>query len=208
MRKEVRMAVISISRHFGAGGKTLGEMVAKKLNYAFLDNEIIQLVSIEAKVSAAAIDSKEMDTRGIFKRFVSGVTPKGLRSRILSRDEDVVEEEIYVDLLEKIICEIADEGDAVIMGRASQYILKDYDDVYRILMVANRADRVKFMEEKYNLTHREAAKAVSMDDLRRANLYRKFGKTDYDDSNLYHLVLNMSKLDMDKACELVCELVK
>ena len=201
------MAVISISRHFGSGGKTLGEMVAKKLNYTFVDNEVIQMVSIEAKVSAASIDSHEMDTSGIFKRFVSRVTPKGLRSLILSIDEELIEEEIYVDLLEKIIREIADEGNAVIMGRGSQYILKDYDDAYRILMVANRADRVKFMEEKYNLTHREAAKAVNMDDLRRANLYRRFGKTDYDNYNLYHLVLNMSKLDMDKACELVCELV-
>ena len=201
------MAVISISRHFGAGGKTLGEMVAKKLDYTFVDNEVIQLVSIEAKVSAATIDSKEMDTRGIFKRFVSGVTPKSLRSLILSRDEEIVEEEIYIDLLQKIICEIADEGNAVIMGRGSQYFLKDYDDVYRLLMVANRADRVNFMEKNYNLSRREAAKAVNMDDLRRANLYRRLGKTDYDDHNLYHLVLNMSKLDLDTACEIVCELV-
>jgi len=201
------MAVISISRHFGAGGKTLGEMVAKKLNYSFVDNEVIQMVSIEAKVSAASVDSHEMDTGGIFKRFVSKVTPKGLRSLILSVDEEFIEEEIYVDLLEKIIREIADEGNAVIMGRGSQYILKDYDNVFRILMVANRVDRIKFMEERYNLTHREAAKAVNMDDMRRANLYRKLGKTDYDNHNLYHLVLNMSKLDMGKACELVCELV-
>jgi cytidylate kinase len=201
------MAVITISRHFGSGGKTLGEKVAKKLNYTFFDNEIIQMVSIEAKVSAATIDNKEMDTRGIFKRFVSRVTPKGLRSLILSVDEEFIEEEIYIDLLEKIVREIADEGNAVILGRASQYILKDYDDVYRILMVANRADRVKFMEQRYNLTHREAAKAVNMDDLRRANLFRKFGKTDYDNYNLYHLVLNMSKLDMDTACDLVCDLI-
>ncbi|MBW1641307.1 MAG: cytidylate kinase-like family protein [Deltaproteobacteria bacterium] len=202
------MAVISISRHFGSGGKTLGEMVAKKLNYTFVDNEVIQLVSIEAKVSAASIDSHEMDTRGIFKRFVSKVTSKGLRSLTPSSDEEIIEEEIYVDLLEKIIRDIADEGNAVIMGRGSQYFLKDYDDVYRILMVANREDRVKFMEKKYNLSRRDAAKAVNIDDLKRANLYRRLGKTDYDDHNPYHLVLNMSKVDMDKACELVCELVE
>lgn len=202
------MAVITISRHFGSGGRTLGEMVAEKLGYTFVDNEVIQLVSIEAKVSAASVDTHEMDTGGIFKKFVSRVAPKSLRSRILSRGEEVIEEEIYVDLLDKIIREIAEEGNAVIMGRGSQYILKDYEDVYRILMVADRKDRIKFMEEKYNLSHREAAKAVNMDDLRRANLYQKFGKIDYDDYNLYHLVLNMSKLDMETACDLVCELIK
>jgi cytidylate kinase len=63
------------------------------------------------------------------------------------------------------------------------------------------------MEKNYNLPYKDATKAVTMDDLKRANLYRRLGKTDYDNHNLYHLVLNMSKIDIDKACELVCELV-
>jgi len=202
------MAVITISRFFGAGGQTLGEKVAKKLNYAFVDNEVIQLVAIEAKVSAASIDSHESDTSGIFKRFVSKVTPKGLRNLVADIDEETVEEEIYADLLGKIIRDIASGGNAVIMGRGGQYFLKDDDDAYRVLMVANREDRIQFMEQNYNLPHRQAAKAVNIEDLKRANLYRRLKKTDYDDHNLYHLVLNMSKLNMDQACELVCELIK
>ncbi|MDY7036568.1 MAG: cytidylate kinase family protein, partial [Thermodesulfobacteriota bacterium] len=53
------MAVITISRQFGAGGKTLGEMIAKELNYRFLDETIIQEISKKAKVSKDWVKSVE-----------------------------------------------------------------------------------------------------------------------------------------------------
>ena len=55
------MSVITISRHFGAGGRTLGEMVSKRLGYAFYDNEVIQLVSVKAKVSEEQVQFLEKE---------------------------------------------------------------------------------------------------------------------------------------------------
>ncbi len=202
------MAVITISRHFGAGGRTLGEMVAKKLGYQFYDNEVIQMVSIHAKVSTDSVDDLEQQTHGVFKKFVSDIVPKGLKDLMTSRKEETIDEEIYVDILRKIIVEIAADGNAVIIGRGSQYILKDDDDVFHLLITADSDDRIKFLVEKYNLTQAQAVRAVNQDDNRRANLYRKFGETGYDQSDNYHLVLNTSKLQLQTACELICELVQ
>ena len=55
------MAVITISRQFGAGGITLGQMVAERLGYTFFDNEIIQMVADKAKVSAQWVESMEKE---------------------------------------------------------------------------------------------------------------------------------------------------
>ena len=202
------MSVITISRQFGAGGRTLGEMVAEKLGYEFYDNEVIQMVSIHAKVSADSVDALEKETGGIFKKAITDIVPKGLKDLIVSRKQETIDEEIYIDILQKIITEIAEDGNAVIIGRGSQYILKDLDDIFHVLLTADRDDRVKFFEEKYDLTSDQAIRAVGQDDRRRANLFRKFGVTDYDQPDRYHLVLNTSKLDFDTACELICELVK
>jgi cytidylate kinase len=202
------MSVITISRQFGAGGRTLGEMVAEKLGYEFYDNEVIQMVSIHAKVSADSVAALEKKTGGIFKKFMADIVPKSLKDLIVSRKQETIDEEIYVDILQKIIIEIAEDGNAVIIGRGSQYILKDRGDVFHVLITADGNDREKFLEEKYDLSHDQAVRAVSQDDRRRANLYRKFGVTDYDQSDKYHLVLNTSKLDFDTACELICELVE
>ena len=202
------MAVITISRHFGAGGRTLGEMVAEKLGYQFYDNEVIQMVSIHAKVSTDSVDDLEQQAHGVFKKFISDIVPKGLKDLMISRKQETIDEEIYVDILRKIIVEIAEDGNAVIIGRGSQYILKDHDDAFHLLITADRDDRVKFLVQKYNLTQAQAVRAVNQDDNRRANLYRKFGETGYDQSDNYHMTLNTSQLDFETACELICELVQ
>ncbi|MGD2271222.1 MAG: cytidylate kinase-like family protein [Desulfobacterales bacterium] len=202
------MSVITISRQFGAGGRTLGEMVAKRLGYEFYDNEVIQMVSIHAKVSADSVDALEKATGGLFNRFIADIVPRSLKDLLVSRKQETIDEEIYVDILHKIITEIAEDANAVIIGRGSQYILKDHEDTFHVLIIADINDRVKFFEEKYDLTQAQAVRAVSQDDRRRANLYRKFNVSDYDQPDRYHLVLNTSKLDFDVACDLICELVK
>ncbi len=202
------MAVVTISRHFGAGGRTLGETVAQKLGYQFYDNEVIQMVSTHAKVSTDSVDDLEQQAHGVFKKFISDIVPKGLKDLMISRKQETIDEEIYVDILRKIIVEIAEDGNAVIIGRGSQYILKDHDDAFHLLITADRDDRVKFLVQKYNLTQAQAVRAVNQDDNRRANLYRKFGETGYDQSDNYHMTLNTSQLDFETACELICELVQ
>jgi len=202
------MAVITISRQYGAGGRTIGEQVAKKLNYSFYDNELIQMVAEQAKVSEDTVKSFEKEKYGKFQDFISGLMPKRLVDFIRYGKDETIEEVIYVDLLKKIIRKIAKEGNAVIIGRASQYILKDHENAHHILIVAERNDRVKFMEKHYNLSPFHADQAVTWDDKRRANLYRKFRKTDFETPHHYRMIINTSKLKVPKAVDLICELVK
>ena len=200
------MSVIVISRQFGACGKTLGEMVSEKLNYTFVDNDIIQMVAKQAKVSTNFVESIEKEAGGKLLKFMSGLMRKSFVERILSDEHGYIDEEIYVDLLYKIINQIADEGNAVILGRGGQYILRDRADVFHVLLIAEKTDRIRFMEEHYNLNPTQAKQSVNREDKRRINLYKKFGKEDYDSPDLYHLVLNMSRLKLEEASELICEL--
>lgn len=202
------MAIITIARHFGAGGRTLGEMVAKKLGFDFYDNEVIQKVSTQAKVSVDTVDEMEKDADGMFKKFFSDIVPKSFKDVMISRKQDYIDEEIYVDILKRIINEIADDGDAVIIGRGSQYILEDRNDVFHLLIIADEQDRIHFLEDKYEVTHSQAVRAVTQDSKRRANLYQKFGKTGYDQPDQYHLVLNTTRLDFETARDLAVELVQ
>ncbi len=201
------MSVITISRQFGAGGRTLGEMISKQLDYTFVDNEIIQLVAKKAKVSTNWVESIEKEAGGKLLKFMSGLVRKSFIDRILDDERGYIDEEIYVDLLHQIITQIADEGSAVILGRGGQYILRDRKDVFHILLIADIADRIRFMETHYNLSPSQALQSVNREDRRRVNLYRKFGKENYDQPNLYHMVLNMSRLNLEQACDLVGDLV-
>lgn len=210
------MAVITISRQFGAGGKTLGEMIAKKLGYAFVNEDIIQKIAEKAQVSTDWVESIEKEAGGKLQKFMSTIIARNFIERILGGEKGFLDEEIYVNILHDVIKQIADEGNVVIIGRGGQYILQDHPDAFHILLIAREEDRIAFMEKHYNLSPSEAARIVKEYGNRRINLYRKFGKEDYDQPYLYHVVLNMSKLDMEKAtdfvyrmvADLVCELAE
>ena len=202
------MPVITISRQFGAGGKTLGEMVAKELEYSFADQEIIQMIAQKAKVSTDGVRFIENEAGGKLLKFISRLVAKSYIERILDDKGGYIDEEIYVDLLNQIIYKIAVEGNAVILGRGGQYILRDFENAFHILLIAHNEDRIKFMEKNYNLPTSQAIQTINREDKRRINLYRKFGKEDYDHPDLYHMVLNMSKIDLKKAGQLICTLVR
>ena len=200
------MAVITISRQFGAGGLTLGKMVAEKFGYTFADTEIIKMVAEMANVSTNFVETIEKEAGGKFSKFISKTVSKPLVGRILKDERGYIDEEIYLDYLVLIIAQMGDDGDVVILGRGSQYILNDHPDAYHILLIDTFENRVKFMQKNYDLSQGRATQTVKNEDKRRLNLYKKLGKTDYDNPDLYHLVLNMGRISLDKASELICNL--
>ena len=201
------MAVITISRQFGAGGITFGKMVAEKYGYIFADTEVIKMVAEMANVSTHFVETVEKEAGGKFSKFISKTVSKPLVERILKDERGYIDEEIYLDYLVLIIAQMADDGNVVILGRGSQYILNDHPDAYHILLIDEFENRVRFMRDHYDLSKNRAIHVVKGEDKRRKNLYQKLCKTDYDIPSLYHIVLNMNKISLDKALQLVCKLV-
>ncbi len=205
------MAVITIARQFGAGGKTLGTIVADKLGYTLIDEEIVEMIAMEANVSAESVDSvaKETGTEGYLARLVHKLGPfrKGYVGVAVEKNPGYIDGNLYLSLLHKVIPRIAKYGNAVIIGRGGQYILADHPDTYHFLMIADMEHRIDFIMEHYNLDRKQAQSVIEEQGRRRLNLYRYFAKTDYDQSNLYHMVFNMNMLKMEEAVKTVCQLV-
>ncbi|HSO19052.1 MAG TPA: cytidylate kinase family protein, partial [Desulfosarcina sp.] len=89
----------------------------------------------------------------------------------------------------------------------SQYILNDHPDATHILLVDDFENRVQFMVDRYDMSRKKAERLVVSEDRRRVNLYKRLGKSDYENPLLYHLVLNMGRLDLETARDMVCQLV-
>ena len=203
------MSVITMSRQFGAGGKTLGKRVAERLGYYYTDEDIIERAAVEVHVAPDWKNIIEVEPGGKLQRYISKLNPFGtsLMERPLNDKQRDIDGFKYVQLLHTIITQIAEEGNAVIVGRGGQFILRDFDDAFHILLIADYEYRVKFIADKYPFSNKKAAQVVKRMEQRRANLYSYFGRKDFDDLTLYNLTLNLSMLSLDKAEELICELV-
>ncbi len=202
------MAVITISRQYGAGGKTLGKMIANALDYTFADSDIIQQIAKEANVSPQWVESFEKEAGTKLSRVISSMVSQRWVDRILKDERGYLDEHIYLDYLVLIVAKMADEGDVVMLGRGSQYILNDHPDAFHVLLVDELQHRIKFIVDRYNVSEKQAARIVNSEDKRRLSLYRRLGKEDYDNPGLYHLVLNMNRFSLEQAVSLICNMVE
>ena len=203
------MSVITISRQFGAGGKTLGRRLADTLEYYYADEDIIDRAVVEVSVSQEGKKILETEPSNKVKIFISKLNLFGtsLMELPLSDKERYIDGFKYFELLNLIIPKIAKDGNAVIVGRGGQYILHDFDDTYHLLFIANKEDRIKFIENYYRVSREKTIKILKRMTKRRANLYSYFGKKDYDNPKLYDLILNMSLFSIDKAEGLISKLI-
>lgn len=206
------MSVITIARQFGAGGKTLGGIVAEKLGYALIDEEIVELLAQETNVSSETVDAVERQTgsEGLFSRILTRLGPyrKGYVKAATESRPGYMDGNLYIALLHKLIPRLADQDNAVIIGRGGQYILADRPDTFHFLLIASLKHRIEFIMEHYNLDAKKAQTVVEEHTKRRLNLYRYFARLDYEKPELYHLVLNMNWLNLQEAAALVCRLVE
>jgi cytidylate kinase len=202
------MAVITISRQFGAGGRTLGETLAKRLGYRYVNEDMIREVAKKAGVSSKQVRAFEKDGGSKLLKFMDTIVSRGFIDRLISEKYGYIDEKSYVPVVRALIEQIYEKGNAVIIGRGSQYILKDCENTLHILLVADLEHRIRFMMDKYKLTEDNAQKAIKRADQIRTNFLCLFSeKVSHDNPLSYDLVVNMNRVSMEKAIEIVAELV-
>ncbi len=201
------MSVLCISRQFGAGGKTLGKRLAKRLGWTFVYQDVLNEVAKEAKVSTEWVEAVDKEAGDWLMRFVNSLVATDFIERHLGDNLHDFDENRYRQFLGKVINSVADRGDAVILGRGAQFILANRTDAFRVLLVASHDDRIKFMMDNYNLSKDKAEHLVEKEVRRRTRFVESMGVDKPDDPCHYHLVVNTSLLDLDQAEGLILDMV-
>ena len=202
------MAVICISRQFGAGGRTLGIKVAERLGYRLADHELMEKVSKELGISKEwfAVTEREGHGEG---SLVSTRTVAKILNRIRGGDNDPDDLEAKVlGSFRRLIPETAAQGQVVFVGRGSQFYCKEAKDLIRILLVAPAEWRENFLIENHRLSAEEARTTIKDWDKNRSAFLKNITDRDPDDPSLYDLCLNTGHISMDRAESLICELVR
>ncbi|MCD6225257.1 MAG: cytidylate kinase-like family protein, partial [Deltaproteobacteria bacterium] len=128
------MAVITISRQGGAGGLSVAYPLAKKLGYALIDEEIINMVAKDTRVTSRWVRSIEKDAGGLLNRMIDRLISREYIERHVGEQKGYIDEKVYIETLHKVITRIAEDDNCVILGRGGQYILKNFENTYHVLL--------------------------------------------------------------------------
>jgi cytidylate kinase len=200
------MAVLTISRQFGAGGRTLAERLCERFDFRLVDEFVIDELGRKAKVSPNWLTAMEKEATSTLLGLISNIVTSGLLYRTPAAPGEGFERRKYIDFLSKVMTSMANEGGCVFVGRGAQIVLKNHPKAFHVMLVAEHEDRVKFLLDRYGLSRPEAERMIKDKEKQRAAVASNIFGQNIDDLGLYHLVLNTSRVRFDWAVDSVIDL--
>lgn len=187
--------VITISREFGSGGRTIGKKVAKKLGIPCYDAMLIQKIAEESGYAADYIrEEGEYATGGwlstVFTDRTMGMTNQDKLWIIQSR----------------VITELAEKASCVIVGRCAEFILRDKADCLNVFIHASMEKRAERIVTEYGEREETPEQRLKDKDKRRAAYHRFYTDMKWGHAQNYHVCLDSGKLGLDKCVEIISRL--
>lgn len=191
--------VITISREFGSGGRTVGKQLAEKLGIPCYDREIIEKVALES-----GYDKKYIEEMGEY-------TNGGLLNAIFtnrSYNYAPSNEDTIWKIQSDIIRDVASKSPCVIVGRCADYILRDNPEALRVFIHASMEFRADRIVSVYGEREDTPEKRLKDKDKKRAAYYDYYTDMRFGDGRNYHISLDSGALGIDKCVDILADVVK
>lgn len=184
--------IITISREFGSGGRTIGRKLAENLGIPCYDRELIQKIALES-----GFDENYIKDAGEY-------APGGfLSSAFSNRTFSPTNEDYLWEIQYKIITDIAQKESCVIVGRCADYILRDKADCLKVFIHASMDYRAERIVKVYGEQEKSAEQRLKDKDKRRASYHRFYTNMKWGYAPNYHITLDSGVLGIDKCVEIL-----
>ncbi len=195
--------ILTISREFGSGGRTVGRKVAELLGIPFYDKELVDQVAVESGFAPKFVEEHGEHSPG--KSLLSyAFAPQGVPGVM----NGLSTADFLWNIQCSVILQLAEQGPCVIVGRNADYILKDRPDCLHAFIHADmdfRADRIVRL---YGESEKSPETRLQEKDKRRRVNYQHYTGRSWGQAQNYDLCLNSSTLGVDRCAELIADIVK
>jgi cytidylate kinase len=206
---EQQHSVITLSRQMGSGGTYLGYLLAKELGFKYVDREILRQAAQYLKTDVGWLADFEGRSSGLLVNILRGFalgTPETTSPYTLSRP--VYDRELFT-IECKIMNDMADLHNVVIIGRGGFHALRDRPGVTRVFIHAPLDFRIKRLMKVQNITNiRQARADIEESDQSRAKFIRDMVGVNWTDSLNYHISIDSSRVSFEASVEMIMKLVK
>ncbi|MBS6397154.1 MAG: cytidylate kinase-like family protein [Clostridiales bacterium] len=191
--------VITISREFGSGGRTIGRKVAELLGIAYYDKELIEKIA---------------EGTGFSKQFIREYGEHAPGTNVFSysflgRTADGMSMQDYIWMEQrKVIKELADKEPCVIVGRCADYILRDREDCLHVFIHAPMEKKAERIVRLYGQTADKPEKRLRDKDKKRRVNYRYYTDREWGDVRNYHLSLDSGEFGVERCAQIIAAMAE
>lgn len=187
--------IITISREFGSGGRTIGKKLADELKIPCYDSELIHKIAQESGFAESYIEE------------AGEYAPSGFMGTVFnSRAFGPTNEDYLWAIQQKIITELAAKESCVIVGRCADYILQGKADCLKVFIHADMKYRAQRIVEEYGERAQTPEQRLKDKDKRRAAYHRFYTEMKWGRSQNYHITLDSGELGTQKCVDIIKQL--
>ncbi len=184
--------IITISREFGSGGRTIGKMTADRLGIPCYDSELIQKIAQESGFAETYV------------RTMDESAPTGfMASAFSTRAFGPTNEDYLWDTQRKVILDLAEKGPCVIVGRCADYILRDRADCLTAFIHASMDYRANRIVSVYGERPESPEQRIREKDKRRAAYHRFYTDMKWGDAKNYMIALDSGRIGLERCVEVL-----
>lgn len=189
--------IITISRQFGSGGRTVGKETAFKLGIPCYDQELIEKIAEESGFAKEYIAEK---SENVSKSswLAAAFSNTGMNS--MSTQDYLWETQ------RKCILGLAQKESCVIVGRCADYILRNQADCLTVFLHADMEKRAERIVKKYGETEHSPEKRLRDKDKKRSMFYHYYTDMEWGMAENYHISMDSGTLGMKTCVDIITKL--
>ena len=194
--------IITISREFGSGGRTIGRQVAEKLGIPFYDKELVEQVALESGFAPKFVEEhgEHAPGRSILSYAFAPQGIPGVMNGLSTAD-------FLWNIQCNVILQLAEKGPCVIVGRNADYILKDREDVLHVYIHADKEFRADRIVRLYGESEKSPEARLNEKDKRRRINYQHYTGRNWGVAQNYDVCFNSGVLGVDYITDVIVDMV-
>lgn len=197
--------IITVSREFGSGGRSIGKMLAEKLDLKYYDKELVKKISMETGFDPNYIEEHGEYAQG--KSIFSYIFGQGSLSYPGAMNGMTTADFLWC-MQRKVILDIAEKEPCVIVGRCADYILRDREDALHVFIHASKEQRAQRIVKLYGESDVAPEKRLDDKDARRRVNYRHFTGEEWGMARNYHISLDSGALGLESCAEIIANVFR
>ncbi|HPC75019.1 MAG TPA: cytidylate kinase-like family protein [Syntrophales bacterium] len=205
MEKDVGVAV-TISRQTGSGGTYVGYLAAKMLGFRYVDREILQKAAREMGTDVRELELQDERSSGLIETILKGFAIGAPFSGMMRHARPIYDGDLFASE-RKIVQDIAENHNAVFIGRAAFHMLRDHPRVFRVFIYAPQEFRIDRTMKAHRISRSQAESFILESDRRRAKYIRDMAGVDWLDVRNHHLCIDTSQIGFELGGEMVAKAV-
>ena len=194
--------IITISREFGSGGRTIGKKLAERLGVPYYDKELVKEVALET-----GFDPQYVEENGEQAPFGGRLAYAFNMQGVPGIMRGLSATDFLWCIQREVILKLAEKGPCVIVGRSSDYILKDRPDAFHVFVHAKMDFRAERIVRLYGQSEKTPEQRLREKDKKRAVNYKHYAGRDWGMSQNYNLSLDSGTIGVERCVDLIADLV-